>query len=298
MPVSAVSEPTTSHTSLHQSRRHVYVIGDLQGCFATLKTLLKTIEFDSTQDFIYFAGDLVARGEDSLGCLRFVRKLQQQGAAATVLGNHDLTLLACGRGLKKVKEKDKTLPILEAVDCSALLDWLRQQPLMIEIDHQHVLVHAGIPHIWTITEARSYAQEVERALTSDLKTLDQFLSQMYGTLPNRWEMSCTGMARLRMITNYLTRMRLIGADGTLELDFKSGLDDCMPKGFAPWFNFSRMPVSSHRILFGHWAALQAQSIHPNVIALDGGCVWGQDLVAYRLHDGQVYRVKNTVLNAA
>ena len=278
--------------TLHHNRRRTFVIGDLQGCFAALKALLKKIEFDAEQDFIYFAGDLVARGEDSLGCLRFVKKLTQQGAAATVLGNHDLTLLACSRGLKQPKAKDKTQPILDAIDRDDLINWLRQQPLMIEIDAQHVLAHAGIPHIWTLKQAKAYADEVSKVLTTDVASLDNFLANMYGSTPDNWSESLTGYARLRMITNYFTRMRLIAPSGQLEFEFKSDLTDRMPRAFAPWFNFAGFIAHTHQILFGHWAALQAQPIHPRIIALDGGCVWGADLVAYELGNGIKHRVAN------
>lgn len=278
--------------TLHYNRRRTFVIGDVQGCFAALKALLKKIEFDAEQDFIYFAGDLVARGEDSLGCLRFVKKLNQHGAAATVLGNHDLTLLACSRGLKQPKAKDKTQPILDAVDRDDLINWLRQQPLMIEIDAQHVLAHAGIPHIWTLEQAKAYATEVAKVLTTDVASLDNFLANMYGSSPDSWNESLTGYPRLRMITNYFTRMRLIAPSGQLEFEFKSGLNEPMPRAFAPWFNFAGAIARTHHILFGHWAALQAQAIHPRIIALDGGCVWGADLVAYELSTGIKYRVTN------
>lgn len=263
--------------------RHTYVIGDLQGCFAALKALLKSIQFDASQDFIYFTGDLVARGEDSLSCLRFVKKLCEQGAAATVLGNHDLTLLATSRGFKTMKEKDRTQDIFDAIDGSDLIDWLRHQPLLIEIDDRYVVTHAGIPHIWSFTQVKSYAREVEHVLQSDLATLDGFLAQMYGSQPDIWSDDLQGNERLRAIVNYLTRMRIIDEQGHLDFVFKESLDDPMPDGFKAWFDFENQVAATYQILFGHWAALQAKEIHPQIVALDGGCVWGGQLVAFELN---------------
>ena len=278
--------------------RHVYAIGDLQGCFAALKALLKEIQFDPSQDFIIFTGDLVARGEDSLSCLRFVKKLFDQKAAATILGNHDLTLIATARGIKKIKEKDRTQDIFDAMDGSDLIDWLRHQPLFIEtIDHQEpqkntVIVHAGIPHIWSIDQVIAYAHEVEQVLKADVARLDDFLKEMYGSQPNAWNDDLSGNIRLRVITNYLTRMRLSDAQSALEFEFKEGLDDEMPKGYQPWFNFNGQVEQSHRIIFGHWAALQAKPIRQNVVAVDGGCVWGGELVAFNLKNEEQFKVFN------
>lgn len=281
--------------------RHVYVIGDLQGCFAALKALLKEIQFDPSQDFIIFTGDLVARGEDSLSCLRFVKKLFDQKAAATILGNHDLTLIATARGIKKIKEKDRTQDILDAMDGSDLIDWLRHQPLLIEtIDYapQRVepklsaIVHAGIPHIWSIEQVTKYANEVEQALQADIERLDDFLKEMYGSQPNAWNDDLSGNIRLRVITNYLTRMRLSDAQSALEFEFKAGLDDEMPEGYQPWFNFNGQVEQTHQIIFGHWAALQAKPIRQNVVAVDGGCVWGGELVAFNLKNEEQFKVFN------
>lgn len=281
--------------------RHVYAIGDLQGCFAALKALLKEIQFDPSQDFIFFTGDLVARGEDSLSCLRFVKKLCDQNAAATILGNHDLTLIATARGIKKIKEKDRTQDIFDAMDGSDLIDWLRHQPLFIEtVDHTpqldepklSAIVHAGIPHIWSIDQVTKYANEVEQVLQADIARLDEFLKEMYGSQPNVWRDDLSGNIRLRVTTNYLTRMRLSDAQSALEFEFKAGLEDEMPVGYQPWFNFIGLVEQTHRIIFGHWAALQAKPIRQNVVAVDGGCVWGGELVAFNLKNEEQFKVIN------
>lgn len=275
------------------TKRYNYVIGDVQGCFEALKTLLKTIKFDPDQDFLWFAGDLVARGENSVGTLRFVKKLANRGAAATVLGNHDLTLIACARGFKKIKDKDRTQDILDAIDGDELIDWLRKQPLSVFPNEQTMLTHAGVPCIWTAEKTAQLAQEVQEVVGhDDLNVLDAFLAEMYGEQPDLWSEDLTGQARLRCITNYLTRMRLTDATGRLEFSFKDALDAPMPTGFQPWFEFESEVAKTHQLIFGHWAALQGKTISPHIQNVDGGCVWGQQLIAYRLEDQQVFALDN------
>lgn len=270
--------------------RHEYVIGDVQGCFAALTALKAAIDFDEAQDRLWFAGDLVARGEDSLAVLREVKRLHELGAAQTVLGNHDLNLLAIWRGFNSLRKKDLTAPIFVAPDALALFDWLRRQPLCVYPDDRHVLTHAGIPPQWTIEQSQALAREVEAVLQADLVTLDGFLSAMYGSQPDLWQDEWTGMARLRCITNYLTRMRLCTAEGRLEFEFKDALDAPMPDGFAPWFDWPSIEPRSRKILFGHWAALEGKVQQAGLCPLDGGCVWGGRLIAYRLADEQVWSV--------
>lgn len=277
--------------------RYNYVIGDVQGCFEALKALLKSIQFDPDQDFIWFAGDLVARGENSIGALRFIKKLVERGSAATVLGNHDLTLLACARGLKSVKDKDRTRDVIDAIDSDDLIDWLRKQPLCLFPNEQTILTHAGIPCIWTAEQTVTLAQEVEAVIGhEDFAVMDAFLQEMYGTQPDVWSDELNGNARLRCITNYLTRMRLTNAEGRLEFSFKDALDDPMPEGFQPWFEFDSKAAETHQVIFGHWAALQGRTINPHIQNVDGGCVWGNQLLAYRLEDQELFAVDNPVMN--
>ncbi|MCK4103295.1 symmetrical bis(5'-nucleosyl)-tetraphosphatase [Acinetobacter radioresistens] len=275
------------------AKRYNYIIGDIQGCFEALKALLKHIQFDASQDFIWFAGDIVARGENSLGALRFVKKLVENGAAATVLGNHDLNLLACARGLKETKPKDKTQEVIDAIDSDELIDWLRKQPLCLFPDEKTILTHAGVPCIWTAEQTACLAHEVEAILAhEDFTVLDDFLSAMYGTEPDTWSDKLQGNTRLRCITNYLTRMRLSNAEGRLEFSFKDSLDDPMPAGFQPWFEFDSKAAETHQVVFGHWAALQAKAVSTNIQNVDGGCVWGNQLVAFHLEDQQLFKVDN------
>ena len=267
------------------SFRHQYVIGDLQGCYAAYLHLLETLDFDPTQDKLWFAGDLVARGEDSLNTLRDVKALCEQGAAATVLGNHDINLIAVWRGAAKIKKKDKTAPIFAADDCDELLHWLRQQPILAYPDANTVLVHAGIPPHWTIEAAADYAQQLEAQLRGSLKQLDRLLPHLYSKTADDWHTGINGFTKMRAIANYFTRMRLCKQDGTLEFSFTASLDDSMPKDFLPWFEW-QVP-RKRKILFGHWAAFKGEVDLPHARALDGGCVWGNHLLAYRLGDEAV-----------
>lgn len=266
--------------------RHQYVIGDIQGCYHALTALLNEIKFDESQDKVYFAGDIVARGEDSLSALRLVKSLCEKGCAEMILGNHDINLIAVWRGATKIKKKDKTQPIFDAPDCDELLNWLRHQPFLVYPDNKTVLVHAGIPPNWTIEQARMHALELQNQLQSSLWQLDRLLPNLYNSTPEKWSNMLTGYARMRGICNYFTRMRLCKEDGMLEFNFKSSLDDTMPAGFRAWFEW-QVP-RERKILFGHWAALKAKVDLPNVRATDAGCVWGGALLAYRLGDGKIF----------
>jgi len=281
---------------MNRTARYNYVIGDVQGCFEALKALLKEIKFDAEQDFIWFAGDLVARGENSIAALRFIKKLAEQGAAATVLGNHDLTLLAYARGIKPVKEKDNVRDVIDAIDSDDLIDWLRKQPMCLFPKEQTILTHAGIPNIWSAEKTAQLAQEVEAIIAhDDFEVLDDFLKEMFGKEPALWSDQLQGHERIRCIVNYLTRMRLTDAEGRLEYSFKDALDDPMPEGFKPWFEFESQAAQTHQILFGHWAALNGKTISNKIQNVDGGCVWGNQLMAFRLEDQQMFAVDNPVM---
>ena len=221
------------------------------------------------------------------------RRVVDRGVAATVLGNHDLTLLAGARGLKKIKEQDNTRDVIDAIDSDDLIDWLRKQPLCLFPNENTILTHAGIPHIWDAAQTAAYAKEVEAVIGhEDFAVVDAFLKEMYGAEPTVWSDDLEGYARLRCITNYLTRMRLTDAQGRLEFSFKDALDDPMPEGFKPWFEYPSLAAQTHQIVFGHWAALQGKRVADNIQNVDGGCVWGNQLMAYRLEDQQLFAVDN------
>lgn len=257
-----------------------YAIGDIQGCFSSLECLLAKLSFNQNYDELWFAGDLVNRGPESLTCLRFIKNLGS--SARVILGNHDLHLLAIHANKRAPKRKDTLLQILEAPDCDELMLWLRQQALMLwDSESDFVMVHAGIPAMWSIQEAFKLSQEVSAILQSDAH--NDFFEVMYGNQPDSWSNSLTGMNRLRVITNYFTRMRFISADGTLDFAAKETLDSG-PEGFVPWFQQTRRDQTT--ILFGHWAALTGITNNTQFQALDTGCVWGGELTAMNIDTGE------------
>lgn len=258
-----------------------WAIGDVQGCNAPLQALLERCAFDPARDRVWFVGDLVNRGSDSLGVLRFVMGLGDR--AVTVLGNHDLHLLAVAAGVRKASRKDTLLEVLEAPDREEILHWLRHRPLAHrEHGLPHLMVHAGVPPQWSAEDVLARAAEVEAALRGSLCA--EFLGHMYGDHPDLWSEELEGFERLRVITNYLTRMRFCTAEGRLDIDNKGGPDSAN-RGFAPWFSHPTRAAAGTPIVFGHWAALEGKADTENVHALDTGCVWGSRLRAMRLEDG-------------
>lgn len=267
-----------------------YVIGDLQGCLTPLMQLLEHIQYRADQDQLWFAGDLINRGPESLETLRFIKSLGHN--TKVVLGNHDLHLLAVSYGHGKLKRGDTLADILTAGDRDDLMDWLRQQPLC-HYDEQlnTVMTHAGIPPCWDLKKTQTLAKEVEDKLRSD--TVDDFFATMYGNTPNQWDDKLTGTDRLRTITNYLTRMRFCDENSKLDLESKEGISTAA-KGYAAWFNYPTNVPSDCHIVFGHWAALEGKTQQERIHALDTGCVWGGSLTALRLEDRQRFSTPCTI----
>jgi len=261
----------------------VYVVGDIQGCFTELQSLLKKLEFDPAKDKLWFVGDLVNRGSGSLEVLRLVRSLGD--SAITVLGNHDLHLLAVAAGVAQLHRSDTLDEILAAPDRDELLIWLRQQRLM-HVEGSNVMVHAGLLPQWSVKQAAKLAREVEAALRGD--DYVKFLEHMYGNTPNSWDDELSGYKRLRVITNAFTRLRVCTAKGEMEYKFKGEMEK-MPAGYVPWFEVPQRASHDATVVFGHWSALGLKVL-PNVIALDTGCLWGGSLTAIRLEDRQLFQV--------
>lgn len=259
-----------------------YAVGDIQGCFLSLRRLLDEIRFDRRRDTLWCVGDLVNRGAESLATLRFVRDLGER--AVCVLGNHDLHLLAIVLGGHPPRPGDTLADVLEAPDCLELADWLRRLPMLVR-DRGVVMTHAGIPHIWSTDTAARLAREVEQALRGADHAA--WLRGMYGDGEDRWDEGLSGIPRLRAITNYLTRMRFVDPAGRLDFDAKGTLAEA-PPGFSPWF--SHPTRVRERLVFGHWAALDGETGAGNLIGLDTGCVWGRRLAAMRLEDGRRFEV--------
>jgi bis(5'-nucleosyl)-tetraphosphatase (symmetrical) len=257
-----------------------WAVGDVQGCCEELEQLLARIKFSSDRDRLWLVGDLVNRGPASLAVLRLVRSLGDN--AISVLGNHDLHLLAVALSGAKLRKSDTLSEILAAPDREPLLQWLQQLPLAhFEPEHGDLLLHAGVLPQWSVAQTLDLAAEVQQALRDNPRAL---LSDMYGDQPDHWQATLAGPDRLRLAINVLTRLRFCSADG--RVDFKQkGKPDSAPQPWLPWFKAPQRASRDQRIVFGHWSALGFYSEH-GVLGLDTGCVWGGALTAVNLDDPQ------------
>jgi bis(5'-nucleosyl)-tetraphosphatase (symmetrical) len=259
-----------------------YAIGDIQGNYSALRRLLDQCRFEPKRDKLWLVGDLVNRGPHSLAVLRFVKGLGAR--AVTVLGNHDLNLLTVATGQRKPASTDTFDAILKASDRDELIDWLRRRKLM-HVEGEHAMVHAGLLPQWTIKQALKLAHEVEAELRGE--DYEDFLAHMYGSKPDHWRDSLSGMKRLRVIVNAMTRMRICTAAGRMEFSHK-GKPFHLPAGFMPWFAVPHRKSQGTTILCGHWSALGLFA-NTDVIAIDTGCLWGGELTALRLEDRRLFQ---------
>ena len=260
-----------------------YAIGDPQGCFDPLQDLIGEVGFRESEDRLWFVGDLVNRGPQSLEILRFVKSLGER--AVTVLGNHDLHLLMVAEGHVKPHREDTLGAILNAPDRDELLTWLRGLPLM-HAQGEYAMVHAGLLPSWSIGAAIDLAREAERAFQGpDWRGL---MAQMYGNQPDRWDDALSGYERLRVIINAMTRLRICTVDGRMEFSHKGGIED-IPRGYLPWFTVPGRRSANTTVICGHWSAMGLLA-QKNLLALDSGCVWGRCLSAVRLEDRRIYQV--------
>ncbi len=253
----------------------IYAIGDIQGCFDELLRLLETLAFNEHDDQLWFAGDLVNRGPKSLETLRFVKSLGN--AAITVLGNHDLHLLAASCAPKIAQKKDSLLPVLEAPDRDELIHWLRHRPLF-HSNNDFCLLHAGLPPQWDFAKTQKMALFAEQALQH--ADYESFLKKMYGNKPNLWSPSLKGINKIRFIINCFTRMRYCDVNGRLNF-VHSGPPGSQPKNLIPWFEVPKRKNIDMRIIFGHWSTLGYYE-GSNCYAIDTGCLWGGQLTAIKL----------------
>lgn len=268
-----------------------YAIGDIQGCYEPLQRLLDHIQFDDKADCLWFVGDLVCRGSQSLEVLRFIKSLPIPPKIS--LGNHDLALLRllyC-RPLADCFHESLN-QILNAEDSEELAFWLRHQGLLHYSETLNVVMsHAGIAPVWDLNEAINYAKELETVLTGE--DYKEYLTHCFGNQPACWSKTLSGIERLKAITNYFTRMRFCDDKGCLFLDYKGPVSNS-PSNYIPWYEVpNRKPIKAS-IVFGHWASLN--NIYPssNVYAIDTGCVWGETLTALRLQDKRLFSVPNRV----
>jgi bis(5'-nucleosyl)-tetraphosphatase (symmetrical) len=260
-----------------------YAIGDIQGCFDSLRQLLDLVAFNAGRDRLWFVGDLVNRGPHSLETLRFVRGLGS--AALTVQGNHDLHLSMVDAGFGRKNDDDTIAPILAAPDRAELMAWLRSRPLM-HVEGEYALVHAGLLPQWSVARARELAAEVESALIAE--NYREFLGNLFGSKPSAWDEQLQGWDRLRLIVNAMTRMRFCTREGVIEFRTKGPVDSA-PAGCLPWFAVPGRKSTDHTLICGHWSALGLR-IEPGLMALDSGCLWGGTLTAVRLEDRKVFQI--------
>jgi bis(5'-nucleosyl)-tetraphosphatase (symmetrical) len=255
-----------------------YCIGDIQGCFDELEQLLRIINYNHNIDHLWFVGDLINRGPKSLEVLRLIKKLPN---VKVVLGNHDLHLL---NFFNKIVDFEATHleQILAASDSRELVEWLRMQPLLYHSrEHNCLLVHAGIYPGWDLESSIIYAKEAEKILHGEHHL--EFLKNMYGDNPTKWDDNLHGWERVRFIINAFTRMRFCDLEGNLEFAH-AGKVDTAPEGYLPWFKIPWRKNKDTKIIFGHWATLEGKTDEANYIALDTGCVWGNSLTALRIED--------------
>jgi len=256
-----------------------YAIGDIQGCYDELIALLDHIGFNAEHDHLWFVGDLVNRGPKSLETLRYLKSLGDR--VACVWGNHDLHLLAIAFGNDSKAHKGETLnAILSAPDREELIEWLRSQKLAhFDAELGYGMVHAGLSPEWTFDDALRYAAEVEAIIHSDSAT--DFFADMYGSKPNRWDASLTGMERHRYITNCFTRLRYCKTDGSFSMKEKLAPEQVDDKKLIPWFRHPQRQSTETRIVFGHWSTLGYRNEN-NTWSIDSGCLWGGQLTAIAL----------------
>lgn len=260
-----------------------YAIGDVQGCYDPLQRLIQHIRFDLQSDRLWFVGDLVNRGPDSLSVLRYIKNLRERAVA--VLGNHDLFLLAVSEGIATVRPEDTLQGILTAPDRDELLTWVRQQHLFYR-EGPFVMVHAGLLPQWSIDEAAKLAREVETGLRSP--SYRDILKASYPSKHLQWSPNLTGSIKLATIIKVLTRLRACSADGTMEASF-NGPPARIPPGYLPWFRVANRQHGDTTIVCGHWAALGLHC-EEKLLAIDSGCVWGRQLTAVRLEDRKIFQV--------
>lgn len=267
-----------------------YIIGDVQGCFKELTKLCELFNFNPSRDTLWFCGDIINRGPDSLKTIRFIKNLGDK--AITVLGNHDLHFLAVAFGVRRAKKSDTLDAILQAEDKDEIIEWLRFRPVL-HVDHKGkaIMVHAGIPPWWDLNQCETAARELESALQGE--NYINVLQDMFTNEPSLWNDSLSQQERLIYITNAYTRMRFIGPNNKLNFTHKGPPENVQKSDkLTPWFLNPNLCINrDYSIFFGHWASLQGKCTVKNIYSLDTGCVWGESLTAYCLETKKYFSVK-------
>ncbi|MFC4701624.1 symmetrical bis(5'-nucleosyl)-tetraphosphatase [Glaciecola siphonariae] len=267
-----------------------FVVGDIQGCYKALRQVLKKAKFDPSTDKLWAVGDLVARGPDSLSTLAYCQDLGPH--FDTVLGNHDLHLIAIAYGLRQAKPQDKLQKLIKHKDFSKTIDWLKSKPLAAKPAPKTLVTHAGLYPAWSIKKALTLSNEISDILQSE--RAGTFLSHMYGNVPDIWDEQLQGNDRHRFIVNAFTRMRYLRRDLSLEFESKSHPSSA-PKDIAPWFMFDNTNITEkHTLLFGHWAALLGKlpkkyPCKAQIHALDSGYVWGNSLSVFCIESRKTFQ---------
>lgn len=265
-----------------------YFIGDIQGCFNGLQNALAEIGYCSGKDTLWLTGDLVARGENSLATIEFI--IKNDSHIRTVLGNHDLHLLSVAKRVKSANPKDKLQDLLSSPNIVNICDWLRQQPLLLELpDNTGFMSHAGLPPNWSIDDAKTFAKKIHKQLVH--KNYVRFLQGMYSNKPDFWQRDLSVSEQLVYAVNGLTRMRYCTKEGKLDLSYKEAPNTLSPDSkLVPWFEFQADRFNDTKWVFGHWASLMGKSVNPNIIPLDTGYVWGNYLTVLNWQTKQTIKI--------
>ncbi|SUA57318.1 MULTISPECIES: symmetrical bis(5'-nucleosyl)-tetraphosphatase [Oligella] len=293
---SAIETSTTANSLLDlnpaSAMPNIWAIGDVQGCYQQLESLLNHPEIRNDPNCkLWFAGDIINRGKDSLKTLKCIMDLGDR--AITILGNHDIHCLAVAAGFRREHHSDTIGEILKSKNRNDYIEWLRTRPLA-HYAYGHLMVHAGVMKPWTTAKALELAEEVStKVLRSD--KWQQKLAQVFGNEPNQWDDSLKGSKRQRVVINAFTRMRMCFLDGAMDFSYK-GAPQLYPLHHGvkvlPWFELDQRQTTDTTIIFGHWSTL-GLLIRPHLLALDTGCVWGGRLTAIRLNDRKVIQIPYT-----
>ena len=257
-----------------------YVVGDVQGCFKTLERLLDKINFDPQKDFLWFIGDLVNVGKNSLKALKWAYK--NRDSCNLLIGNHELNLLCIAYGLAEPHDDDTLNDVLEHNKRDLWLDWVRTRPLIHE-ENDYFLVHAGVHPNWSLEETRNVAKHVEEALRGPdyLEYLTKWKKKFF----KKWEEDLGEKKRVATALNIMTKMRFLDQDNHLVKNVKGELQNA-PEDLTPWFRLLDSSFKNKKLLFGHWSAIGVHQ-EKNITGLDSGAVWGRVLTAYCLETGYI-----------
>ncbi|AGF47171.1 bis(5'-nucleosyl)-tetraphosphatase (symmetrical) [Candidatus Kinetoplastibacterium desouzaii TCC079E] len=267
------------------SKENVWIIGDVQGCYCHLKKLLSQNEIaQNSNSQLWFAGDIVNRGSDSLKTIEQIMNLGNR--ATCVLGNHDINLLAIFAGIKEVSKSDTLADILNSPNINNIIEWLRFKPLA-HFEYNCLMVHAGVIAQWDIKKTISLASEVEELLRSP--HWKYHIKKLFNNRNTAWSDNLTGEERINTIANALTRIRFCNPDGSMNFTQKKSPEKLKNKQLIPWFNLENRATKNNTIVFGHWSSLGLM-IKNHIICLDTGCVWGKYLTAMRLHDRKIIQI--------